>query len=986
MKFNVTILFVLGLFCLATISRVQSQEIRMLTENEGFENRRSSENKAVVDWIVIDEAALEDLRREKPASFYWGQPMSETGRTTLAEDKNWQFPDALEWERVDFTHPDIAVSFMSKSGLEKSFRYQTRLIMYRLKNPGMMGFLAVHVDRMEGLIRTNGQTLELALSRNSSNDSKNQHVWIHVESMEEGMDFECGVNDGASLGHAVKQMGVPAVQRAQMDPVCAEIALDMDNYTYNTFDSCFDAVDWGLAVLAGANEVYMYELDEAVTLQPVHFNLWVNPEPWAGISENAQGSLAPQLILDALAALWDQDSYLSDIERDLVHMISKRVDTGTGGIAFVDGVCNGYIAVGFSSAMSQDYADFPSYSYNLQVVCHEMGHNFGSDHTHWCGWPGDAGLHPNGAEGGPFLICYNQEGDCPEEGVGQEGTIMSYCYSLDWYYGNLEFHPMVEVYALLPTILDAGCLNECNDFIEPCLFLGCTDVAACNYDESALVNDGSCVYASDFYDCYGNCLQDLDDDEICDDVDECVGLLDACGVCNGPGEIWECGCFGLTETLHPNEFEGFYEFGASDSATSTHQWQGELEALEVDLLYTGLAYSWPSDMRIQISDPSGNCVLWGGYNIAPNLSCTDLGAGDPNGWPDFWNTSSTGLFSHTMSLESVGLSGIGGWEVMIQNAWDGSPNVSYDLQLNFIGLSDVCSCSTYSSDALGICDGDCEADADADGICDNEDDCIGSLDDCGVCNGPGAIFECGCFNIPEGFCDCSATLLDSDGDGVCDEDEIAGCTNPSACNYNDLATDSDGSCEWFNGFTIYQSYPTEDYIVAGEVASFFVIPIDDVTFSCEAEDPLLNDIFGPIDGTEWEISFPNIAGSARVTVKGTHDVGGSCVVLDHRDISVTLPPPVGISEPLLELGDWMAFPSPARDILLVQFASDQYTAGMTGPWILRVFSTSGQTITTQSFMGNTALEMSNLADGMYYLSLSGPEGISTRRFVVAKSW
>ena len=978
MNFNFAIFFVLGLFCLAPISRVQSQETRMLTENEGFENRRSSENNAVMDWIVIDEAALEDLRREKPASFYWGQPMSETGRTTLAENTNWQFPDALEWERVDFTHPDIAVSFMSKSGLEKSFRYQTRLIMYRLKNPGMMGFLAVHVDRMEGLIRTNGQTLELAPSRNSSNDSNNQHVWIHVESMEEGMDFECGVNDGASLEHAVHQMGIPAVQRAQMDPVCAEIALDMDNFTYNTFDSCADAVDWGLAVLAGANEVYMYELDEAVTLQPVHFNIWVNPEPWAGILEYPQG------ILDALSYLWTEDDYLSDIERDLVHMISKRVNTGTGGIAWVSGVCNGDIAFGFSSAMSQNYDDFPSYSYNLQVVCHEMGHNFGSQHTHWCGWPGDAVLHPNGSEGGAFLICYNQEGDCPGEVEWQVGTIMSYCYSLAWEYGNLEFHPMVEVFALLPTILYAGCLNECNDFIEPCLFLGCTDVVACNYDESALVNDGSCDYPSDILDCDGNCLQDLDADGICDEEDACVGSLDVCGVCNGPGEIWECGCFGLNETMHPNEFEGYYEFEGGGSATSTHQWQGDLEALEVDLWYTGLAYSWPSDMRIQISDPSGNCVLWGGYNIAPNPFCTFIN--DTNGWPDLWDTSSTGLFSHTMSLESVGLSGIGGWQVMIQNAWDGLSNVSYDLQLNFIGLSDVCSCTASSSDVVGICDGNCEADADADGICDDVDECVGYYDECEECNGPGAIFECGCSNFPEGFCNCSATLLDSDGDGVCDEDEIAGCTNPGACNYNDLATDSDGSCEWFSGFTMYQSSPTEDFIVAGEIASFFVNPSDDVTFSCWARDPLLNIIFGPIEGTEWEISFPNIAGTARVYVEGTHDVGGNCVFLEQREITVTLPPPVGIDEPLLELGDWMAFPSPARDILLVQFTSDQYTAGMTGPWILRVFSTSGQTITTQSFMGNTALEVSNLADGMYFLSLSGPVGISTRRFVVAKSW
>jgi len=37
-------------------------------------------------------------------------------------------------------------------------------------------------------------------------------------------------------------------------------------------------------------------------------------------------------------------------------------------------------------------------------------------------------------------------------------------------------------------------------------------------------------------------------------------------------------------------------------------------------------------------------------------------------------------------------------------------------------------------------------------------------------------------------------LADADADGVCDEFEVAGCTNDSACNYDGAATDDDGSC------------------------------------------------------------------------------------------------------------------------------------------------------------------------------------------------
>ena len=37
-------------------------------------------------------------------------------------------------------------------------------------------------------------------------------------------------------------------------------------------------------------------------------------------------------------------------------------------------------------------------------------------------------------------------------------------------------------------------------------------------------------------------------------------------------------------------------------------------------------------------------------------------------------------------------------------------------------------------------------------------------------------------------------MNDADSDGTCDEFEVAGCTDDSACNYNADATDDDGSC------------------------------------------------------------------------------------------------------------------------------------------------------------------------------------------------
>ena len=73
------------------------------------------------------------------------------------------------------------------------------------------------------------------------------------------------------------------VKQAQVEPVCAEVALDMDHYTYSTFNSCaccglgFGFARWG--------ECYMNSLDNAITS---HMNIWFSPEPFANISEMLQ--------------------------------------------------------------------------------------------------------------------------------------------------------------------------------------------------------------------------------------------------------------------------------------------------------------------------------------------------------------------------------------------------------------------------------------------------------------------------------------------------------------------------------------------------------------------------------------------------------------------------------------------------------------------------------------------------------------------------
>ena len=136
----------------------------------------------------------------------------------------------------------------------------------------------------------------------------------------------------------------------------------------------------------------------------------------------------------------------------------------------------------------------------------------------------------------------------------------------------------------------------------------------------------------------------------------------------------------------------------------------------------------------------------------------------------------------------------------------------------------ACDCEGNVLDAAGVCGGSCTLDEDGDGVCDDEDECIGVVDACGICNGPGAIFECGCADIPEGQCDCDGTMIDAvgvcggncavdaDQDGWCDE-----CINTPLEGYA-LETEvvqvhTDGNLQGFTTYRVFMNYANPaDYV------------------------------------------------------------------------------------------------------------------------------------------------------------------------------
>ena len=77
-----------------------------------------------------------------------------------------------------------------------------------------------------------------------------------------------------------------------------------------------------------------------------------------------------------------------------------------------------------------------------------------------------------------------------------------------------------------PITAPTGCYSFYYGSSESCAeVFGCTDLFACNFNSSATIDDESCEYPEIYYDCENECLFDIDDDDVCDELDNCISIF-----------------------------------------------------------------------------------------------------------------------------------------------------------------------------------------------------------------------------------------------------------------------------------------------------------------------------------------------------------------------------------------------------------------------------------------------------------------------------
>jgi hypothetical protein len=466
-----------------------------------------------------------------------------------------------------------------------------------------------------------------------------------------------------------------------------------------------------------------------------------------------------------------------------------------------------------------------------------------------------------------------------------------------------------------------GCVNPLACNFDPtatvdngtCEFLscqGCGDPTACNYDATAqYANSQLCTYAAAGYGCNGACLADSDADGVCN-ANEVLGCTDTeaqnfnpaatdnNGTCTYPGVCndedacnyvpWEAYCVQIEAVaVHTGMV------GSTNLAGMTTYRMYALCEHPTDKV-SGVVGDSSMPLAIHSTapfyqNPAGSSLAWdinpGFLAFVPELnydSWVTVGIGSLAEWGTSipMAVAGPGVLDWRIPFEQGGSIQIndnvgGGWILVGGNSgaagedlrvllgqFTTAGNITGTVNIQFfpegvslngftktIDLRDACGLPqavgcTFPEFALD-CAGDCLSDADGDGVCAEFE--VPGCTDVSACNFNASATDANgsCSYAQSGYTCAGVCLVDTDGDGVCNAFEVPGCTNPYAENFNSAATDDDGSC-----------VNIVDPCAEDDVPPYFTFVPADTTVTCDQEMPtamaVALDACGPVTVTYFD--------------------------------------------------------------------------------------------------------------------------------------
>lgn len=192
----------------------------------------------------------------------------------------------------------------------------------------------------------------------------------------------------------------------------ANFAVEADYSMYQHFGNNEASVRTYIADLFSTASNF-YQTDTNIKILPSIIRVWTKPDPWSNLGSN-------RAKLDGVSLYWGK--HHKAVPRAGVVLLTSNLG---GGIAWLNSIClAGLAEIGASTQFAFDTAvvsGISSTSPNPWLLAHELGHTFGSEHTHCTARTLTTGFYDQ---------CYVDGRSTCFSGTpvpSTQGTIMSYC-------------------------------------------------------------------------------------------------------------------------------------------------------------------------------------------------------------------------------------------------------------------------------------------------------------------------------------------------------------------------------------------------------------------------------------------------------------------------------------------------------------------------------------------------------------------------------
>ena len=226
------------------------------------------------------------------------------------------------------------------------------------------------------------------------------------------------------------------------------LAVDTDNelMSQKFANDTASAADYVASLVALMSVIYERDLSVRLLLGTTFLRVSTTPDPYL---QSGTGN-ADSAKLTEFRDYWVAN--YAGVSRGAAMLLSGKQSsvTSASGIGYVNSLCSGTRGYTFSQVFKYSGSTASS---DTKLVAHEVGHNFGSSHTHCYLTPTPIDTCYSGESG-----CYSGPTSCPApqtiNGVANvRGTLMSYCHLLSGCSSSSVFHP--RTIELLDPIVDS---------------------------------------------------------------------------------------------------------------------------------------------------------------------------------------------------------------------------------------------------------------------------------------------------------------------------------------------------------------------------------------------------------------------------------------------------------------------------------------------------------------------------------------------------